>query len=317
MAAERSYARLGLFVVLSLVVVLATALLFIERQRRRPVIGMVTFTTENVSGLDVSSPVRLKGVPVGRVEALHVDPASGAIRIDFQLFVDRLVTLGANVERTQAAVGLEAFRAQVVRNPVTGEAYLFLDAPANPPPTLQLGFTPDRPYVPSMPTPLATMQDRLPEVLERVETTLRTLRDIIAKIPDSMERSDRFFTNVERIVRESQLPELSADSRKFFAMTSTQMGQIATDLDGLVGAGGTLTALVAETRESVRAADMPGATKSAREALESTSLAADDLRRTLPVIRDSLQQLQEVARQFDEQPESAVYGPRPTKRKPE
>jgi paraquat-inducible protein B len=132
-----------------------------------------------------------------------------------------------------------------------------------------------------------------------------------------MDRSDRFFSNVERIVRESQLPELSADSRKFFATTSTQMAAIATDLDGLVGAEGSLTALVAETRESVRAADMPAATKSARDALESTSLAADDLRRTLPVIRDSLQQLQEVARQFDEQPESAVYGPRPTKRKPE
>ena len=77
-----------------------------------------------------------------------------------------------------------------------------------------------------MPTPLSAMQDRLPEVLERAEATLRVLREIVARIPDSLDRSDRFFTNVERIIQESDLPALSADSRKFFATTSAQIEQI-------------------------------------------------------------------------------------------
>jgi len=50
--------------------------------------------------------------------------------------------------------------------------------------------------------------------------------------------------------------------------------------------------------------------------MERTSLAADDLRRTLPVIRESLDQLRELARRMDEQPESVVYGPRPAAVKP-
>ncbi len=53
--------------------------------------------------------------------------------------------------------------------------------------------------------------------------TLETLREIVARIPDSLDRSDLFFTNVERLMRESQLPELSADSRTFFATTTAQM----------------------------------------------------------------------------------------------
>ena len=73
MAVERSHARLGLFLVLVLVVVLATAMLFIQRVRSRSVIAFVTYTTENVSGLDVSSPVRYRGVPLGRVTDLRVD----------------------------------------------------------------------------------------------------------------------------------------------------------------------------------------------------------------------------------------------------
>ena len=66
-------------------------------------------------------------------------------------------------------------RAQVIGNPVTGEAYLLLDAPENPPPPMALGFKPDRAYIPSMPTTLAAMRDRVPEVLERAEATLQVL----------------------------------------------------------------------------------------------------------------------------------------------
>ena len=311
MAVERSYARLGLFVILTLVVIIATGTLFVQRLRSPDVIEMVTFTRENVSGLDVSSPVRYRGVPVGQVSNLAVDTRSATIRIDFQIFKHRLTSIGADVRRVEEFTGLAALRAQVVSNPVTGESYLLLDVPRNVPPPISLGFTPDKIYVPSAPTQLATLRDRLPEVLERLEHTLQTLRDIVARIPASLDRADRFFTNVERIARESQLPELSADSRKFFATTSAQVSQLTSEMDRLIGTGGTLSALVEDTHESMKAADIPGASKSAREAMERTSLAADDLRRTLPVIRESLDELRELARRIDEQPESVVYGPRP------
>ncbi len=97
MAVEKSYARLGLFLVVVLVVVLATALLFIQRLRSRAVIEAVTYTTENVSGLEVSSPVRYRGVSIGRVSEVRVDPRDVIVEIDFEMFPDRLNTIG--VER--------------------------------------------------------------------------------------------------------------------------------------------------------------------------------------------------------------------------
>jgi len=42
MAVEKSYARLGLFIVVAVVVILATAVLFIQRMRTRAVIALVT-----------------------------------------------------------------------------------------------------------------------------------------------------------------------------------------------------------------------------------------------------------------------------------
>jgi paraquat-inducible protein B len=313
MAAEKSYARLGLFVVIGVAIILATGLFFVQQMRSRAVISMVTYTTENVSGLDISSPVRFRGVAVGRVTDIRVDGRGNTIEIDFEVFQERLATIGANVKRLQQLADLAVFpqlRSRVVGNPVTGDAYLLLDVPANPPPPVALGFTPSRPYVASMPSPLAAVQDRLPAVLERAEMTLQTLGEIVAKIPDSLDRSNQFFTNVERIIRESQLPQLSADSRTFFATTAAEMARIATEMDRLTGPESSLVKFAEEARTAMRDADFPESTRSARDALDRTSLAADDLRRSLPAIRDALDQVRELARRLEEQPESVVYGPR-------
>jgi paraquat-inducible protein B len=319
MAVDKSYARLGGFIVIGLAVILATALLFIQRMRSREVMELVTYTQENVAGLDISSPVRYRGVAVGRVSNLLVQPGGRMIEIDFELFTDRLTSLGADVPNLQALARsgvLERFRAQVVGNPVTGEAYLFLDVPESPPPPMTLGFTPDRPYIPSMPTPMSEIRDRLPEVLERVEATMQVLRELIHRMPDSLDRADRFFANVERIVRESELPALSADSRKFFSTTSSQIEAIATNLDGLVGEEGTLSKFASEARGAIEAADLPASGRATRDAMDQTSLAAEDLRRSLPAMRESLEELREIARQLQQQPESVIYGPRAAGAKP-
>jgi len=315
MAVEKSYARLGLFLVVVLVVVVATALLFIQRWRSRAVIAMVTYTNENVSGLEVSSPVRFRGVSLGRVSEVRVDPREVIVEIDFEMFPDRLNTIGISTERVGQIRDLRGMfpnlRASMVSNPVTGEAYLLLDVPENPPTPMTLAFTPDRPYVPWVPTTLATVQDRLPAILERAEATLQTVTEIVSKVPESLDRSNRFFTNVERIFQESELPALSADSRKFFSATSGQIDKIATDLERVIGTDGTLVTFVENANAAIKAADLPTTNQSARAAADQTALAADDLRRTLPAIRDSLDQLRDLARQLQEQPESVVYGPRP------
>jgi paraquat-inducible protein B len=320
MAVEKSYARLGLFLVVVLVVALATALLFIQRWRTRAVIELVTYTNENVSGLEVSSPVRFRGVSIGRVSEVRVDPRDVIVEIDFEMFPDRLNTIGISAERIGELsdfLGVAPkLRASMVSNPVTGEAYLLLDLPENPPTPMTLAFTPDRPYVPWVPTTMATVQDRLPAILERAEATLHVLKEIVSRVPESLDRQNRFFTNIERIFQESQLPALSADSRKFFSSTSAQIDKIATDLDRVIGSDGTLVTFVENANAAIKAADLPTTNQSARAAADQTTLAADDLRRALPAIRDSLDQLRDLARQLQEQPESVVYGPRPAVAKP-
>jgi len=320
MAVEKSYARLGMFLVVALIVTVATAVLFIDRMRSRSAIQMVTYSTENVSGLDVGNSVRYRGVPVGRVTDLRVDPRGVTVEVGFEVLLDRLNTIGMTATRIRQIADMQGvfprLRAQVVGNPVTGEAYLFLDVPENPPPPPALGFTPTRAYVASMPTPLATVQDRLPALLERAQSALQTLESIVARMPDSLDRSDRFFTNVERIIRDSELPALSTDSRKFFATTSAQIGQMAANMERVIGDEGTVAKFIEDVGRAIDAADLAATTETARDAANKTSLAADDLRRTLPSIRNSLDELRRFARQLEDQPEEVVYGQRPPEKKP-
>jgi paraquat-inducible protein B len=320
MAVEKSYARLGFFTVVTVIVVLATAVFFVQRLRSRASIPMVTYLPENVSGLDVSSPVRYRGVPVGRVTDLRIGASFNTIEIDFEVFVDRLSDVGLDAGQIRTIRDIRGvfprLRAQIVNNPISGEGYLLLDSPINPPPAIELGFEPTKPYVPSMPSLSSRVQDRLPAVLDRADATLETLKDIVARIPASLDRSDRFFTNVERIMRDSQLPELSADSRKFFAATNTQIEQMRSNMDQVIGTEGTLVKFSEEARTAIKDANLPATARSTREAEDSSRAAADDIRRSLPAIQDSLEQLRELARQLQEQPESVVYGPRPEQVKP-
>src|SRR6516225_6622978 len=320
MSVERSYAGLGLFIAVALIVILGTAVVLIQRLRTRDAIAFVTYTTENVTGLDVSSPVRYLGVPVGRVTGIRVDPRAATVEIDFEVFTDRLTQLGVSVSQVQERIKdiggvFPSLRTQLMSNPVTGEGDGGIEKPKVSPPVIELGFTPNRPFIPSMPSTMATVQAQLPALLERAEGTLQTLREIISKIPASIDRSDRFFTNVERIMQESQLPAFSADSRQFFTTTSAQIDRMTSELDGLIGKEGTLVKFTEETQAALRAADLPGTSKITREAANDSRLASEDIRRSLPAIRDSLQQLRELARELEEQPESVVYGPRPARAK--
>jgi ABC-type transporter Mla subunit MlaD len=320
MAVEKSYAPLGLFIVVTLIVALVTAVFFIERLKKRASIAMVTYTKENVFGLDVSSSVRLGGVPAGRVTGIRVDPKGDMVEIDFEVFLDRLSTIGLDVKRIRTITDVGGVfpktRAHIMGNPITGEAYLLLDKPENPPPPMELGFKPSRPYIPSMPSVFAIAQERLPVLLDRADATLLTLTEIVARMPATLDRTDQFFSNAGNMMRDSQLPALSADTRKFFTTTTAQIEQIKSDMDGVMGTQGTLIKFSEEARAAIKDADLPGMSQSAREAADNSRLASDDLRRSLPAIRDSLERLRELSRSIEEQPESVVYGPRPVEGKP-
>jgi ABC-type transporter Mla subunit MlaD len=306
MGAEKDYSRLGLFVVIGLIVVLSTALFFLQRIRDRPVALATTYTEESISGLNIASMVRFKGVPVGRVDGIRIDADDNLVEINFELFLDRLADLGADVEEVQRAsdIGvISDMRVSVIGNPVTGEAHLLIDTPADPPPPLTLSFEPDRLYIPYVRGLFTEITSQLPSLIARGEALFTKVEAAMDRLPETLDRTDQFLASADRVLQESDIPALSEEARLFFAATSEHAARLSEQFDRLAGDDGELTKLLA----TMEAVDLP---ENAASALNQTSLALEDLRVSLPAIRESLEYLRSLARLLEQQPEALVHGKR-------
>jgi ABC-type transporter Mla subunit MlaD len=317
MAADKDYTRLGLFLIVATVVVLVTVLFVVQRVRDRPAVQLVTYTDQNVAGLRTDSLVRFKGVTVGHVRQVSVNADSRLVEISFDLFLDQLTGMveaeGSGDTPTEFAVP-EDMRVNVVGNPISGEAYLLIDTPSPLPPPLVLGFEPDLPYMPSMPSPLANVMDRLPELIERGLALFDAADELVARLPETLDRTDAFLTsgdefmvNADEALEESDLVAFAAELRETIA-----------EIDEVLGRDGTLAEFLTDTSTAIEDAELPSTTEALREltdggraSLERADLAIDDLRYSLPAILGAIEQLRTLARFLEEQPESVLYGRRP------
>ena len=171
---------------------------------------------------------------------------------------------------------------------------------------MTLAFTPDRPYVPWVPTTLATVQDRLPAIwsVPKPRSEPHGDRQQGSREP---RRTNRFHQRRAHLSGE----RASGVERRFTEVlldTSAQIDKIATDLDRVIGTDGTLVTFVENANAAIKAATSPPRT-SQRVRQRTRPRWRPTICGALPAIRDSLDQLRDLARQLQEQPESVVYGP--------
>jgi phospholipid/cholesterol/gamma-HCH transport system substrate-binding protein len=118
----------------------------------------VTYFDESVQGLDVDSPVKYRGVFIGRVERIGVAPDSRLIKV--VLKIESGQTLDTDIVAQLKSVG------------ITGSMFVELDrkeegAPDRSP---KLNFPSEYPIVASKPSELGELLGSLDEVLKRIKS---------------------------------------------------------------------------------------------------------------------------------------------------
>ena len=71
---KQQYFRLGLFVVISLVLLFCVLFVLGARSLFQPSMTFETYFNDSVAGLDVGAPVRFRGVTLGQVSAILTSP---------------------------------------------------------------------------------------------------------------------------------------------------------------------------------------------------------------------------------------------------
>lgn len=209
---KRHY-RLGLFMVVSILVLALLLFVLGGRKLFEPTYTFETYFATSVAGLEIGSPLRYRGVPLGQVSeildsaAVYERDVPLAKRRNY-IVVRAKVTLSAleatQVKRDAPELVKLGLRAQTQLAGITGQQYLGLDFldPAKHPP-LEFGWTPKYAYVPSAPSSTA-------EIIAKAQVFLANLSEVDVKKLD--EDVNRLLVNLNNKVGELPVARLSADA---------------------------------------------------------------------------------------------------------
>jgi paraquat-inducible protein B len=245
-----AFLRVGLLVVGGLVLVIGLVWFFGGRDLSHGTL-FESYFSESVQGLDVGSPVKYRGVTVGRVTELGLVTAEYTTGVPAQIdrktyrlvFVRFLVDkkrLG-QVPETEDAVRV-GLRVRLASQGITGLSYLELDF-ADPKlyPAQDVPWAPKDPYIPSMPSTLQQVQDAATQVLAKlnridVDALSTSLTGLLKNVNASLETGDLHLTiaraaalmgSLNDTVKAADLPGLTADLRQ----TSSALRELAQDRD--------------------------------------------------------------------------------------
>ncbi|HEY5542063.1 MAG TPA: MlaD family protein [Candidatus Binatia bacterium] len=298
--AKLSYFKIGLFVISATVIgIIGLVVLGVGAILQKKAL-VETYIDESVQGLDVGSPAKFRGVPVGRVEQISLTSAEYATRLQYVLV---RVSISSNIlqfplndpKSLELTRELErGFRVRLAPQGLTGVAYLemdYLEPERNPP--LEIDWQPVHPYIPST-------RSRITQLSEAVERILNNIGDInIAQLSDSIERSLLAMTkladsaNVEQIGVQANalLSEVRETNRQINALVGNP--DLKTALADASAMAGRARQLVERAEKPVNQmlVDLPKASESLSRFANRLDSVSNDLPETSAQLRQTLQGL--------------------------
>lgn len=308
MSQETRYFRVGAFVLGGLALVLVGVLVIAGSDLFREQVIIETVFDESVQGLEVGSPVKVRGVTIGEVSWIgFVSDAYSLESAENPLVAGNLVLVRMQIEpRGQlspeqrreylaAQVG-KGFRLRLTPIGITGISFIQADyvRPESLRP-IQLPYQPEYLYVPSAPSTIAQLSSGAERLMARIDQL-----DV-----------EGLLTNFDTLLE--SLNELVGTA----------------DVDGIGDSARTLLADLrrtsAEARQVIDAAGLPGVSRDAREALDQVvrtmarlervlDASGDDLSVTLGNLRVTSENLREASETARAYPSLLLFGappPRP------
>lgn len=306
---EASYFRIGLFIIAGLLLLAAGLVTFGVGQFFKEKIYFETYVDATVQGIDVGSPVKFRGVTVGKATRIgflfteypQVDRTKVAnyvvilMEIDKEIFPEmfRLENLQPILDRNIE----NGLRVQIEPQGITGLNYLeinYVDASRFRP--INLIWKPRYYYLPYAPGEITSMLDSLNSMMKEVKGL---------NIKGISEGTEKLLKNLNQVVTDAQIDRLSADAQKLFGQVSRAVEDAK--LKELSADTRRLLAEVQKSNEQVRA--ILGNVEPA------SRLNADDIAATLANLRIISENLRAASADLSRDPSRLIFSrpPKPSK----
>jgi ABC-type transporter Mla subunit MlaD len=257
---EASYFRIGLFIIVGLLLLAGGLVIFGVGQFFKEKIYFETYVDATVQGIEVGSPVKFRGVTVGKATSVgflfteypQVDRNAVANYVVILMEIDKEIFPGMfkdeNLQPILDRNIQKGLRVQIEPQGITGLNYLeinYVDPSRYRP--INLIWKPRNYYLPYAPGEITSMLDSLNSMMKEVkglnikgisdgtEKLLKNLDDVVTKAQIEKLSSDaqQLFKTVAQAVDDAKVKELSADTRALLAEVQKSNEQLKAILGNL------------------------------------------------------------------------------------
>ncbi|HVZ33797.1 MAG TPA: MlaD family protein [Polyangiaceae bacterium] len=302
--------KLGLFVLAGIALALVGLIALGAHDWSHSSVGYVSYFDESVQGLEIGSPVKFRGVSVGRVSAIAIAPDQRHIEVHTEIEGAHLAQLrpaarpGEHGEHGESLGAAHPdLRAQLTQAGIAGSKFILLDyfdPQTNPAP--ELPFPVPRNYLPATPSVLENLEhsvlrsaDRFPDLTADAQHALHSLDEILQEVDrqrvperaaEALDRASQALHVFERQLAAADAPALSREARRALQTFEASLGRADQLMDRIDGEGG----LIAGAQRSVDA--LGDAARGARSLGDQLELTLRDVRgaaRSLRRFTDALE----------------------------
>ncbi|MEO1696537.1 MAG: MlaD family protein [Planctomycetota bacterium] len=280
--------KLGLFVVLGVLLGVATAFWLGAQRLNEPFVRRVTYFDESVQGLELGAPLKLRGVVIGRVCGIGFGPEHRLVEVSMEVFVDKLVALrivpdASAITDSVADSNLpEDLRIELASSGITGVKFLQVDFFPDVGPPMELPFEPPSSYIPSVRSTLKGVEDTFDELALRMPRILEEGEALLVRVRTDLEAADlgALVGDVRRLV-DTVDGRLAAFD---VAAVNGLVGRVANDADEL---SNTVRGLGDDARATLE--ELRLALAEARVALNRVTADAGPIDRVVASVEDAAQ----------------------------
>lgn len=287
---KANYAKIGLFVLSGFALILIVIGIAGARVFNTKSVLAETYFTESVTGLDIGSPVKYRGVPVGEVSRIgfvfseYANLANGQMSPDDanQILVVMAIDPKKFIPLQNQSSGeflerlvKDGLRAKLAASGVTGLSFLELDYSSSGPthlPPHAVSWTPNHPYIPSSPSTMFSFKKSIDEVFVKLsQINIQALGDELLAtlylVQGKLLNADIATLSIEAA---ALLAELRATNRSLQTLVSSpDLQRLPADLAATVGSARRIASSVETQVEPL--------VSSVRAVAERANLLADTL----------------------------------------
>ncbi len=321
---EANKVKLGLFVVFSVAVFFAIIAMLGVLDVLQPKVRVMTLFKESVQGLESGSPVKFRGVPIGKVSNIVINAKQKLIRVDMDIDLDKLRTDTISDEGKFTPQQFYSFmesevnsglRCRLEFGGITGLKYLEIDymGPDEKPGAFlaEAGMARDGAYyVPSTPSLLSSLRTSLSDTLAKIASI--DYKKIAEELTASLESANKLFSDqrIKSIIGhvDSVSSEVETSAKNINAtFTQARMDSILSQISDTVAS---MNSLATKSREALDAAQLGQTSASFREAVKAFIDSKSSLSETLVKFNETMDSLTEFIHYLDEDPGSLIKGKR-------